>query len=97
MKKLTFATIATSGLAALSLGLAAPAVADGWDSTPVATGNDTSLHTGYRSGGPQGSPLPPRLAGGLGTGTVTIAGGPADELPLTSPGANPYLPLGVGN
>ena len=97
MKTIGFATVAATGVAALSLGLAAPALADGWDSLPVNSGNDTSLNTGYRDGGPQGTPLPPSAAGGSGGGPVRINGGPADELPMTSPGANPYVPLGVGH
>jgi hypothetical protein len=90
MKKITVATVA-AGLTALSLGLAAPAIADDWDITPVATGNDTSLNTAYRDGGPQGTPTP-RVAG-----TTTITGAPADVLPMASPGANPFVPLGPGH
>jgi hypothetical protein len=91
MKKITVSTIATAGLAAVSLGLASPALADGSDSVPVATGNDTSLNTPYRTGGPQGTPIPSASA------TVTVTGGPADQLPAASPGANPFVPLGPGH
>jgi hypothetical protein len=69
MRKSTFATVAAAGLAALSLALAAPAVADDWDNTPVVTGNDTPFYSG----------------------------GPASELPATSAGANPFVPLGPGH
>ena len=93
MKKITVATIAAAGLAAVSIGLASPAAADGSDSVPVATGNDTPLNTPYRSGGPQGTPIPPAAA----SGTVTVTGGPADQLPAASPGANPFVPLGPGH
>ena len=93
MKRFTFATIVGTGLTALSLGLAAPAIADDWDTTPVATGNDTSFNTAYRDGGPQGTPTPRVVAGG----TATTAGGSVDELPMASPGANPFVPLGPGH
>lgn len=91
MKKVSVATFIGAGFASLSVGLASPAFADDWDITPVATGNDTSLNTAYREGGPQGTPTT-RYAG-----PTMIAGGPADELPATSTGANPFVPLGPGH
>lgn len=90
MQKAVFATVVTAGLTALSLGLAAPAVADGWDSTPVASGNDTPFNTPYRQGGPQGTPTAQAQPS-------AISGGPADQLPKASPGANPFVPLGPGH
>ena len=76
MKNVIFATVAT-GVAALSIALAAPAAADGWDSTPIAPGS------------PQGTqPQATRSS---------FTGAPADQVPATSPGANPYVPLGPGH
>jgi hypothetical protein len=72
------------GILALALMTAAPALADGQDLVPVASGNDTSLNTGYRDSIEQPT-------------HIRIAGGPADELPSTYPGANPYIPLGTGH
>jgi hypothetical protein len=97
MRNTAFATIAAAGLVALSLGLAAPAFADDWDNTPVVTGNDTPFNTGYRQGGPQGTPIPPVRAGAIGEKTGTFSGGPASSLPATSIGANPFVPLGPGH
>jgi hypothetical protein len=80
----TAMTTAIAGVMVVSgLFLAAPAVADGQDLVPVASGNDNSLNTGYRD-----STTAPTHIG--------IAGAPADELPPTYPGANPYVPLGPG-
>jgi hypothetical protein len=92
MRTVGFAAIAAAGVVAVSVGLAAPAMADGWDSFPVNSGNDTSVNTGYRDGGPQGTPLPSSAGS-----EMSFNGGPADEFPMTSPGANPYVPIGVGH
>jgi hypothetical protein len=92
MIKSTFLMMA-AGAAALSLGLASPAVADDQYWVPVCTGNDIPMNSHCRMGGPQGTPLSAPLPGGA-TGFV---GAPADKMPAVSPGANPYIPLGVGN
>ena len=93
MTKSTFAVIAAAGAMALSMGLASPAVADNQYYVPVCTGNDTPTNNPCRTGGPQGTVIDSPLT----YGTVQIAGGPADELPALSPGANPYIPIGVAN
>ena len=89
MLKLTFAVMAT----ALSVGLASPALADSQYYIPVCTGNDVPTNSACRMGGPQGTPTAstPLDRNGL------FVGGLADELPAVSPGANPYIPVGVGN
>ncbi len=89
MIRSTFTTMAVSAAAALSLGLAGPAVADSQYYIPVCTGNDIPMNSACRTGGPQGTPLT--------DGTTGSVGGSADDLPAASPGANPYIPLGVGN
>jgi hypothetical protein len=72
--------------AALSLGLASPAVADWQYWVRVCTGNDTPMDNACRTGGPQGTPL-----------SGPAAGGSAEKLPAVNPGANPYIAVGVGN
>jgi hypothetical protein len=94
MIKSTFAILAAGAAAALSLGLASPAVADWQYWMPVCTGNDIPMNSACRWGGPQGTP--PSTTP-LTDGAAWFVGGSADELPATSPGANPYIPLGVGN
>jgi hypothetical protein len=89
----TFAVIAAAGAMALSVGLAGPAVADYQYWVPVCTGNDTPMNNACRTGGPQGTPLDSPLNAGTGQ----FVGGPADKLPAVSSGANPYIPIGVGN
>jgi hypothetical protein len=93
MIKSTLVVIAGGAAAALSLGLASPAVADDQYWVPVCTGNDTPMNSACRWGGPQGTPLITSLT----DGTTWFVGGSAQELPATSPGANPYIPLGAGN
>jgi hypothetical protein len=83
MLKSTFAVMAVGAAAALSLGLAGPAVADSQYYIPVCTGNDVPMNSACRMGGPQGTPTVSTLIEGTG--------------PAVSPGANPYIPLGVGN
>ena len=83
--------MAAGAAAVLSLGLAGAAVADNQYYIPVCTGNDIPMNSACRTGGPQGT------ATTLTDGAVRFAGGPADELPAASPGANPYIPVGVGN
>lgn len=82
--KSTFAVIVAAGAVALSIGLTGPAVADYQYWVPVCTGNDTPMNNACRTGGPQGTPLDSPLNAGTG-------------LPAVSPGANPYIPIGVGN
>jgi hypothetical protein len=89
MIKSTFAVMAAGAAVALSLGLASPAVADDQYWVPVCTGNDIPINSACRLGGPQGTPLSAPKT----DGTTSFAG----ELPAVSPGANPYIPLGVGN
>jgi len=89
----TFAVMAAGAAVALSLGLASPAVADDQYWVPVCTGNDIPMNSACRLGGPQGTPLSAPKTGGI----TPFAGGSAGELPAVSPGANPYIPLGVGN
>jgi len=93
MIKSTFAVMAAGAAAALSLGLASPAVADDQYWVPVCTGNDIPMNSACRLGGPQGTPTSTSPA----DGTTWFVGGSADDLPAVSPGANPYVPLGVGN
>jgi hypothetical protein len=93
MIKSTFAVIAAGAAAALSLGLASPAAADDQYWVPVCTGNDIPMNSACRVGGPQGTPLSAPLPGGA----RGFVGGSAQGLPAVSPGANPYIPLGVGN
>ena len=93
MIKSIFAIAAAGGAAALSLGLAGPAVADYQYWMPVCTGNDIPMNSNCRAGGPQGTPL----SGPLPDGNTWSAGGSAGQLPVASPGANPYIPVGVGN
>jgi len=87
MLKLTLAVMG----AALSVGLASPALADSQYYFPVCTGNDVPMNSACRMGGPQGTATTPIDRNGL------LVGGLADELPAVSPGANPYIPVGVGN
>jgi hypothetical protein len=91
MMKSTFAVMAAGAAAAVSLGLAGQAVADDQYYVPVCTGNDIPMNSACRTGGPQGT------ATTLTDGGVQFSGGPADQLPTVSPGANPYIRLGVGN
>jgi hypothetical protein len=93
MIQLPFAVPAVGTAAVLSLGLAGPAVADNRYYIPVCTGNDIPMNAACRMGGPQGTPMSTSLT----AGTTRFAGGLADELPTASPGANPYISLGVGN
>jgi hypothetical protein len=93
MIQFTFAVMAVGTAAALSLGLASPAVADNRYYIPVCTGNDIPMNAACRMGGPQGTPMSSSLT----AGTTRFVGGSTDELPTASPGANPYIPLGVGN
>ncbi len=87
----TFAVMAAGAAAAVSLGLASPALADNQYYIPVCTGNDIPMNSACRTGGPQGT------ATTLTDGAVPFAGSPTDEVPAASPGANPYIPVGVGN
>jgi hypothetical protein len=48
--------------------------------------NDTPVNNGCRPGGPQGRFTPPNFVNGL-----------ANQLSTTSPGANPDMPVEVGN
>jgi hypothetical protein len=91
--KSTFAVIVAAGAMALSVGLAGPAVADYQYWVPVCTGNDTPMNNACRTGGPQSNPLDSPLNAGTGQ----FVGGSADELPAISPGADPYIPIGVGD
>jgi hypothetical protein len=91
MLKSTFAVMAAGAAAAASLGLAGTAVADDQYYVQVCTGNDIPMNSACRTGGPQGT------SSTLTDGAVQFTGGPADELPAASPGANPYIPVGVGN
>jgi hypothetical protein len=91
MLKSTFAMMAAGAGVAVSLGLAGPAVADNQYYVPVCTGNDIPMNSACRTGGPQGT------ATTLTDGGVQFSGGPADQLPAVSPGANPYIRVGVGN
>jgi hypothetical protein len=93
MIQFTNAVMAVAAAATLSLGLASPAVADNRYYIPVCTGNDIPMNAACRVGGPQGTPMTSSLT----VGTSWFVGGSADELPTASPGANPYIPLGVGN
>jgi hypothetical protein len=93
VSKSTFAVIAAAGAMALSVGLAGPAVADYQYWVPVCTGNDTPMNSACRWGGPQGTPISTSLT----DGTTWYVGGSADKLPAVSSGANPYIPIGVGN
>jgi hypothetical protein len=94
MIKSTFAVLAAGASMALSLGLAGPALADNQQYyVPVCTGNDIPMNSACRMGGPQGTPT----ISSQYEGTGSIVGGPADQLPAVSPGANPYIPVGVGN
>jgi hypothetical protein len=83
MIRSTFAVMAVGAAAALSLGLAGPSVADSQYYIPVCTGNDVPMNSACRMGGPQGTPT---------TSTLIDRTGP-----VVSPGANPYIPIGVGN
>ena len=76
----------------------------GWDSEARHAGaaTDELVHRKRKPGeqrmpsrGRQGTPLPPNLAGGIGEGTVSTAGGPADVVPARTRGADPVIPLGV--
>jgi hypothetical protein len=49
------------------------------------------MNSACRIGGPQGTETT------LPDGAEPFTGGPADELPAASPGANPYIRVGVGN
>jgi len=49
-------------------------------SVPVCTRNDISLNGARHTGGLQGTPISPTLAGGIGEGTGTIAGVPTNRL-----------------
>ena len=49
VKKLRLVTAVATGLTALSLGFAAPVVADDRDLIPVCTGNDISLNSACRT------------------------------------------------
>jgi hypothetical protein len=100
MLRSTFAVMAAGAAIALSVGLACPAFAD--DARyypndnpylPVCTGNEIPANSACRIESPQGSPLSSTPT----AGTLDFSGGPADELPAVSPGANPYIPIGVGN
>jgi hypothetical protein len=93
MIQFTNAVMAVAAAATLSLGLASPAVADNRYYIPVCTGNDIPMNDACRMGGPQGTAMTSSLT----AGTSWFVGGSADELPTASPGANPYIPLGVGN
>jgi hypothetical protein len=93
MIRSTFAMMAVGAAAALSLGLAGPAAADSQYYIPVCTGNDIPMNVACRTGGAQGTPTSTSPA----DGTTWFVGGSADDLPAVSPGANPYVPLGVGN
>ncbi|MGO9928810.1 MAG: hypothetical protein ACLPLP_22560 [Mycobacterium sp.] len=80
--------------AAVSIGSAAQAAADDpWDRTPVCTGHEIPATTACNTGGQQGTWLSRDLA----EDRITTAGGPADERPPQSPGADPYVALGVGH
>ena len=81
MNNTTFASVVAAGLTALSLALAAPA--------PAA--NDVPFIPPYGPSAPQGAPQSSVPAG------ATPAGAPADQVPATSPGANPFVPLGPGH
>jgi hypothetical protein len=60
---------------------------------PVCTGNDIPMNSACVAGGPQGTPTSSSFT----SGGVQFSGGPADQLPTVSPGANPYIRLEVGN
>ncbi len=85
MKKLTFSTIVSSGLGALAIGLATPALAaDDAASVAIATQSSASTTT---------APTSPS-----GQGTVALpAGGPVANYPQdqSTGGANPYTPFGT--
>jgi hypothetical protein len=91
MLKSTFAVMAFGAAAAASLGLAGPAAADDQYYVQVCTGNDIPMNSACRAGGFQGTSSTPIDV------AVPFAGGPADQLPAVSPGANPYIRIGVGN
>jgi hypothetical protein len=98
MLRSTFAVMAAGAAITLSVGLASPAFADDApylpdanSYMPVCTGNEIPTNSHCRTGGPQGTHLSPSA------GTLQFTGGPADELPAVSAGANPYIPIGVGN
>ena len=98
MLRSTFAVMAAGAAIALSVGLASPAFADNIPSPadansyyPVCTGNEIPTNSHCRIGGPQGTPLSSNA------GALQFTGGLADELPGVSAGANPYVPIGVGN
>jgi hypothetical protein len=93
MLKSTFAVMAAGAAAAVSLGLASPAVADGQYYAPICTGNDIPTNSACVVGGPQGTPTSSSFTPGAGR----FSGGPADQLPPASAGANPYIRIGVGN
>ena len=93
MLKSSFAVMAAGAAAAVSLGLASPAVADYQYYAPVCTGNDIPMNSACVAGGPQGTPTSSSFT----SGGVQFSGGPADQLPTVSPGANPYIRVGVGN
>ena len=91
MLKSTFAVLAAGAAAAVSVGLAGPAVADNQYYVPVCTGNDIPMNSACRIGGPQGTETT------LPDGAEPFTGDPADELPAASPGANPCIRVGAGN
>jgi hypothetical protein len=100
MLRTTFAVMTAGAAITLSVGLASPAFADNTPYYPnadsylrVCSGNEIPTNSHCRTGGPQGTPL--RSAPNA--GTLQFTGGTADELPAVSPGANPYIPIGVGN
>jgi hypothetical protein len=65
MIRSTFTTMAVGAAAALSLGLAGPAVADSQYYIPVCTGNDIPMNNACRTGGPQGTPPIVTTTGGM--------------------------------
>jgi len=93
MTKSTLSAMAAAGAIALSLGLASTAVADFQYWVPVCTGNAIPINAACRNGGPQGTPVDSAATAGPGQ----VSGSPADALPAVSAGANPYVPIGVGN
>jgi len=82
MKKIAFATIASTGLAALAIGLAAPALAEGQDTAVITLAASTNATATSENG----------------QGTVALPpGGPAVVFPQdqNTGGANPYTPFGT--
>jgi hypothetical protein len=80
---------------ALTLDTTPVATADPHDRVPVCTGDQTPQDSGCRTVCPESAPLDSTTTGCTEPGTITVSGGPADQLPRAAGGTDPEIPFGV--